>query len=340
MSRIFRLSLRHAAFAALTVAVCGSLAAAPSEAETKTKLKIAFPTSPHAFALPHFIATDLGWLAEKGVEVEEQWIIGDTTVIRLIVAGDADMSVTGMPAAFSAVAAGAPIKAIGSQQVIFDFQMIAVKSITKIEDLVGKRFAAGPPLSIQTEVPRVIMRKYGVDPAKVNFIQAGGTPERLKAIAAGQAEASLIGTVFALQAVKNPNIHILTTVPKEFPGFGFSYFVVTNRMLADPVKRAALQTYVDQAIVRASRYLVDNQDEAVKILLKRVPSLDPEIAKAAVTELTRDKVWGINGGTERSTMEFTAKFTVESQMVDKLVTYEQVVDPSLVESALSRMGRR
>jgi len=34
-----------------------------------------FPTTPHAFALPHFIANDLGWLAEKGIEIEEQWLI-------------------------------------------------------------------------------------------------------------------------------------------------------------------------------------------------------------------------------------------------------------------------
>jgi NitT/TauT family transport system substrate-binding protein len=307
----------------------------------QTKLKVVFPTSPHAFALPHFVAMEKGWLKDAGLDVEEQWLIGDTTVIRLIVTGEADLCITGMPAAFSAVGAGAQIKAIGSHQVIFDFQMLANKNITKVEDLVGKRFAAGPPLSIQTEVPRVIMRKYGVDPDKVNFQQAGGTPERLQAVVGGVADATLIGTSFALQAVaKYPNVHILTTVPKEFPGMGFSYVMATTKALSDPAKKKAMEAYVEQSAIRGSRFVVDNPQEAVQILLKRVPSLDPEIAKQAVADLSRDKVWGINGGLERDVTDFTIKFTLDSKMVPTPVTYEQVVDPSLVNSALARTGKR
>ena len=98
-------------------------------ASAQTKLTVVFPTSPHAFALPHFVALEKGWLKDAGLEVEEQWLIGDTTVIRLIVTGEADLCITGMPAAFSAVGAGAQIKAIGSHQVIFDFQMLANKNI-------------------------------------------------------------------------------------------------------------------------------------------------------------------------------------------------------------------
>jgi ABC-type nitrate/sulfonate/bicarbonate transport system substrate-binding protein len=310
-------------------------------AGTPTKLSIVFPTSPHTFALPHFVAADKGWLAENGLDVQEQWLVGDTTVIRLIVTGDADLCVTGLPAAFSAIVAGAQIKAVGSEQRIFDFQMVANTSVAKIADLAGKRFAAGPPLSIQTEVPRVIMRKYGLDPAQVAFLQAGGTPERLQAVVSGAADATLIGTAFALQAAaKYPNLHILTTVPKEFPGFGFSYVMASSKGLADPAKRKAMETYVEQAVVRASRYIMDNPEEATKILLKRVPSLDPEIARRSVDFMNAQNMWGVNGGLEPEITNFTVKFSVDSKMIPTAVTYEQVVDPSLVDDALSHLGRR
>ena len=120
-------------------------------ASAQTKLTVVFPTSPHAFALPHFVALEKGWLKDAGLELEEQWLIGDTTVIRLIVTGEADLCITGMPAVFSAVGAGAQIKAIGSHQVIFDFQMLANKNITKVEDLVGKR---SPPAHRSRSRPR------------------------------------------------------------------------------------------------------------------------------------------------------------------------------------------
>jgi ABC-type nitrate/sulfonate/bicarbonate transport system substrate-binding protein len=339
----FRL-LATALFAATTLmsfAVADFIGTASAQTVQKTKLKIAFPTSPHAFALPHFVAMEKGWLSEAGLDVEEQWLIGDTTVIRLIVTGEADMCVTGLPAAFSAVAAGAQVKAIGSQQVIFDFQMVTNKSITKVADLAGKRFAAGPPLSIQTEVPRVIMRKYGLDPEKVQFQQAGGTPDRLQAVVGGVADATLIGTSFALQAAaKYPNVHVLTTVPKEFPGMGFSYVMATTKALADPAKKKAMEAYIEQSTIRASRFIMDNPEEAVKILLKRVPSLDPEIAKQSVADLNKDNVWGVNGGLDREVTDFTIKFSLESKMIPSPVTYEQVVDPSLVNAALARAGKR
>ena len=187
----------------------------------------------------------------------------------------------------------------------------------------------------------MIMRKYGVDPDKVNFQQAGGTPERLQAVVSGVADATLIGTSFALQAAaKYPNVHILTTVPKEFPGMGFSYVMATTKALSDPAKKKAMEAYVEQSVIRGSRFVMDNPEEAVKILLKRVPSLDPEIAKQAVADLSRDKVWGVNGGLEREVTDFTIKFTLDSKMIPNPVTYEQVVDPSLVNSALARTGKR
>ena len=337
----FRFCAPLLAVAAIFAGVASFAGGAIAQSTALTNLKIVFPTSPHTFALPHFVASDKGWLKENGLDVEEQWLIGDTTVIRLIVTGDADLCVTGLPAAFSAVAAGAQIKAIGSQQSIFDFQMVANKAVATVADLSGKRFAAGPPLSIQTEVPRVIMRKYGVDPEKVQFLQAGGTPERLQAVVSGAADATLIGTAFALQAAaKYPTLHILTTVPKEFPGMGFSYVMATNKSLADPAKRKAMEIYVEQAVVRASRFIMDNPDEAVKILLKRVPSLDPEIAKQSVAFMNSQNMWGPNGGIERAITDFTIKFSVESKMIPTAVTYEQVVDPSLVNDALAHLGRR
>jgi len=81
-------------------------------------------------------------------------------------------------------------------------------------------------------------------------------------------------------------------------------------------------------------------DEAVQILLKRVPALDPEVAKQSVADLNRDKVWGVNGGLEREVTDFTIKFTLDAKMMPNSVSYDQVVDSSLVDAALVRTGKR
>lgn len=310
-------------------------------ANAQTRLTIAFPAAPSAYALPHLVAAEKGWLKEAGLAVEEKWLLSDVAAMRAIVTGAADLCVTAMPAAFFAISAGAQIKAIGSHQAIFHFQILADRNIARIEDLAGKRFAADGPMSIQNEMPRVILRKYGVDPDKMEFQPAGDMPARLKAVLGGAADAAMIGTPSALQAMaKHSNLHALTSVPKELPGMGFSYIMATRKALNIPAKKKAMEAYVEQSAIRGSRFVMDHPDEAVQILLKRAPSLDPDVAKQAIADLNRDNVWGVNGGLEREVTDFTIKFTLDSKMMPNSVSYDQVVDPSLVEAALARTGKR
>ena len=326
-------------FLALFAVTCG-LAASGSTAKADSTLKIVFPTTPHTFALPHFIAQDLGWLKDAGLTIDEQWLIGDTTVVRMCLTGDVDTAVTGNIATFTSIAAGASIQAYAAQQSVADFQLVADKSIQNFADFAGKRFAAGPPQSIQTELARILLQKHGVDVGAVEFMQSGGTPDRLKALVAGQAQGTLLATAFALQSLKYPQLHIMVSIPQEFPGMGYSYLVATKKALADPEKRKMLETYTQLAVVRASRYIVDHPDEALKVLLKRVPSLDADTGREAITALNRDHVWGINGGIEPETTDFSVKFSRDTGSLDKPLTYADIVDPSLVNEALAKEGKR
>jgi hypothetical protein len=50
-------------------------------------------------------------------------------------------------------------------------------------------------------------------------------------------------------------------------------------------------------------------------------------------------VWGLNCGLDREVFAFSAKTFADLVMVKRAVTYEELVDPSIVEAVLKEMGR-
>jgi ABC-type nitrate/sulfonate/bicarbonate transport system substrate-binding protein len=67
-------------------------AVSPTTAQTTTKLKLVFATPPTTYALPHFVAQDLGWLKQRGLEVEEVWLTGDANALRALLSGQGDIA--------------------------------------------------------------------------------------------------------------------------------------------------------------------------------------------------------------------------------------------------------
>ena len=67
------------------------------------------------------------------------------------------------------------------------------KNIAKPEDLKGKRIAVSRIGSASDIVTRMVMRQWKIDPEKeVTYLQAGNTPTRMTALAAGHVDAALV----------------------------------------------------------------------------------------------------------------------------------------------------
>jgi ABC-type nitrate/sulfonate/bicarbonate transport system substrate-binding protein len=106
------------------------------------KLKVVFATPPTTYALPHFVAHDQGWLKQRGVEIEEVWLTGDANALRALLSGQGDIAAPGTFPAYSVVAEGGKIKAIGSWQPLVDYVIVAREGLTSLKDLGTARIAA------------------------------------------------------------------------------------------------------------------------------------------------------------------------------------------------------
>ena len=136
----------------------------------------------------YWVAVELGYFGDIETELQPG-ILEATSGGKAVAEGQADMSFVS-PGVFSALLeAGTPLVSVWHQvaQDTFDFAVPKGSGITEVAQLEGKRVALGDPgWSLITDP---MFAQAGIDPASVQYIQAGGT--WAQAVAQGQADAAL-----------------------------------------------------------------------------------------------------------------------------------------------------
>ena len=325
--------------AVVRVATAAALLATTAVVSAQTTVKIVFGAPLTTLHLPILVAESEGYLKQKGITLEKIFLAGDANSLRAVASGDADVGSTGTLTLISAVAAGADLRGFVAYQPIADYNIIAKESGTTLKSLGGKSFASSGPLDMTTEIPKMVMRKHGVDPTSVKFVQIGGHAARLAAVAASKVDASMVNTYTATQGERAGSVKVLGSVAKDVPNIGYSIAVASRKTLADPAKRKALDA-MSESFMQGARFIIANPDKAAEIMKATVPDMDLEILKATVKQLNADGVWGVNGGVERPVIEFTAQIAKDIGTAPKVLTYEELIDPSIVNSALARIGKR
>src|SRR6195256_3173964 len=231
----------------LSACLIPALSLVDTSAAFAAKIKMAFPGPVTTFSLPYLVAQKKGWMGD--LEVEDVHVPGDANAMRVLLSGNADIALVGMLNVLASLHAGASIRAVHSWQPIGDYSLVlATGKLADLADLAGKTFASSGPGGLPDQLPRLIMRKYGIDEATARFVQVGGHAARLQAVIGGRADATLINSVTALKGVHDGKVTILTRLSQEFPGLGYVWNVVRSDALTKPDLVAAFQIMTDIGI--------------------------------------------------------------------------------------------
>jgi NitT/TauT family transport system substrate-binding protein len=330
-----RARLRASSFL-LSLAVVAAFIVLDVPAARAGKIKMAFPGPVTTFSLPYLVAQKKGWMGD--LEVEDVHVTGDANAMRVLLSGNADIALVGTLNVLASLHAGAGIRAIHSWQPIGDYSLVlATGKGAKLADLAGKTFASSGPGGLPDQLPRLIMRKYGIDEQTARFVQVGGHAARLQAVIGGRVEATLVNTVTALKGVQDGKVTVLTKLSAEFPGLGYVWNVVRKESLDKPELAAAFQTMTDFGI-RGSRYIMENPDGAAAALHERLPDLDLAFLKSVVRDLNGENLWGVNGGLDPAIEEFTADLNMKLGNLPVAAKPKDVLDARFVDAALKKLG--
>lgn len=296
------------------------------------KLKMVFSSSSATLVLPLYVAQKKGWL-----DIDPIFVSGDANAVRALLSDTADIAIVGDFNVYAAIGQGAKIKAISSWQSINDYNLIVSDKIARLEDLSGKIFAGTGPGGPPEEFSKMLFKKHHVGDVKYIAV-SGGHANILQALIAGRADGGLVNTLTAVQGAKGGKIKVLTALAKEYPELGYCYNIVKEDTIANPKLAAQLEQFARGGVL-AVRFIAEHPDEAASILRERQPDLDPAVARDVVAKLSKDGVWGINGGIELPAVEATLDVFRKTGMLKGTVTAAQVVDSRFMDAAIAKLGK-
>ena len=249
-------------------------AAAPRHATSAEKVRIAYPV-PSMAMIPAWIAKDLGFFRDEGLDVEMPFISSATAVVQALLAGEVQAGVSvGAPPIVAAIAQGAELTIPAVPGNRMDYVLVSRAPVRAPHELVGKRFGINARGSSSELGTRIALRKLGLDPDRALMVVIGGpTSLRIAALSAGHIDASVLGLADLLHAQDQVQFHVVLDLAKADLDFPFGTVVVTKQFAT---QKRHLVLGMIKALVKGLRFMRANPDESVRVAARWMKTADPE----------------------------------------------------------------
>ncbi|HYW86857.1 MAG TPA: ABC transporter substrate-binding protein, partial [Chloroflexota bacterium] len=207
-------------------------------------------TPPSMVHLPPYVAKDMGFFDEVGLDVEIKSFEGGVGALRGGISGGLDIVATSSDPLFAAIQQGAPVKAIGTYAPKLSVVMMASPDIKSPKDLKGKKLGIQEVGGFNDVMSRLVLQGAGISPNDVQFVNVA-TANRVTSMVQGQTDATVlhIDQYYAALAA-NSNFNVLAKMWEIVPDWWYSAFVATDDVRTQ--KREAVVRFMT-AVIKAQR---------------------------------------------------------------------------------------
>jgi NitT/TauT family transport system substrate-binding protein len=271
-------------FTLILLALCG-IFVTTTEAQSPQKIRLGYPSISSRQA-QLWIAKDEGIFRKYGLDVELIFLRGGQVAIQALTGGDPPIVTVGN--VIIANLQGHDIVLVGSVENSYDQSVMArAGTITRVEQLKGKRFGISGFGSATHNAALILFKKYNLEPNKdVNFVPTGTGPERLAAMSAGRIDATFFNPSEVPQAVKAGFAEVIqmADIGFEVQGSGLATsrsYIKAHREIVKSVLKAYIEgiyfVFANKPVTLKSlaRYLRTNDSEVLEYsyqhYLKRTP---------------------------------------------------------------------
>jgi NitT/TauT family transport system substrate-binding protein len=202
--------------------------------------------------------------------------------------------------------------------------LIVRPEIKDIQDLKGKKLGVATIRGTDQLVAAELLRSKGFDPALVQQLVIGETPLRAQALASGAVQAVSISPPYDLM-LQQMGYKVLAGPPEI--GMPASGLFTADRLLKENpqmVKRTL------RALIRANRFIADNRQETIAVMLKGLPQTAEAAARSYDLEL---KALTPDGQMTDVEME-----SLIERLGEKKRPLDEVRDFSLVRQAIKELS--
>jgi NitT/TauT family transport system substrate-binding protein len=215
-------------------------------ADAPQKLRVAYAAITAAFSIP-WVAKEAGIYQRHGLDVELVYIAAGSRAVQTLVGGSIDVAAIGGPAGVDARLAGADTVYIAipvNKVLVFT---VAAPQIQRIEEMRGKSIGVTRVGTVTDFFTRLYLRQNGLVPDRdVMIRQAGGLPEIVAALKAGQIHGGTFGFPAVLHA-RAAGFRVLVDYSTAGYRYPLSTVIVTQKLLRtqEPAMRRFLEAHIE-----------------------------------------------------------------------------------------------
>ena len=224
-----------------------------------------------------FVARDAGFLSKYGLDARIVVFDAGSILAQAALSGEVKISVSSGPATIASRSQGADTIIVAACVNILPYSIVAAKGITEWNQLKGKKLAISRFGSGTDTAVRLVLKKYGLDPAKdVIIVQLGTQPNRFQALAAGAIDATIISPPLDIAAKKQgyPIVVNITELGIPYPQ---QVIETTDRFTRESPH--TVKSFL-KGFIEGVRYALTHKEETKKIITKYLKTTDPEILEA------------------------------------------------------------
>jgi len=314
----------------LTVFVVAALVTAPSSRAAE-KIRMSVSGSYNMIFLAAGVALHKGYFKDEGLDADIV-VMSAPASLAALTNGDIDFTLlTG--SVIRAAIRGLPLRIVAGLMSSSAHVFLARPEIKTIKELSGKRIGLAGFGDATHVIARMILAKYGIEPDKdVQFIGLGSDSGRFTALQQNLADM------------------VVTSPPWDFEGKKLGYNILArayehvNYPLAGlGVNQKLLQSNRSQvkrvvkALVRANRFMRDNREESVKILIAWGKG-KPEHAYASYDSTV--KVISSDGGIPDDGLKILIDQAKRDVKVTRDVAVNEIADFTILREVQKELGLR
>jgi ABC-type nitrate/sulfonate/bicarbonate transport system substrate-binding protein len=225
-----------------------------------------------------WVAQEAGLFKKYNLDFDLVFIASSPSVTAAMLAGDAEISLGGGEGPIRAYVQGAnDFVFVAGFKNVLTHSIVGSPQIKSPADLKGKKVGINRVGSNPHYFAVQALRRSGIDPAEVNFIQSGGSPETVVALLSGGLDAASLNPPADTQAVAR-GMHYVIYGPELRLPYAATVFITRKSTIA---KRQAVLGQFLRAMAEAGKIIHTDKEFTYKVLGKYLRLTDRKILDAA-----------------------------------------------------------
>jgi ABC-type nitrate/sulfonate/bicarbonate transport system substrate-binding protein len=232
-----------------------------AESHGAEKIRISVSGGYNMIFLSSGVAQSRGFFKDEGLEADIV-VMGAAPSIAALTNGDIDFTLlTGT--VIRAAIRGLPVRLVAGLMTSSPHVLLARPEIKSVKELGGKKVGLAAFGDATQVLARIILARNGVDPDKeVQFVPLGPDSGRFAGLQQKLADAVVTSPPWDFEGEKSGyNVLARAYDYLNYPLSGIGLNVKSIQQNRDQVKRAT------RALIKASRFIRDHREEAVKVLI-------------------------------------------------------------------------